>query len=85
MPKLKYKLKKIDTPVYFRETGQTLDIPTFEYENDVRHNIENWIKENCEQPAKILTIPDYDYTGEDEIIVWFDSKEDMLLFKLKYE
>ena len=85
MPKLKYKLKQKETPIFFRETGKFMEIPMVEQENDVRHNIENWIKENCEKPAKILTIPDYDYTGEDEIIVWFDSKEDMLLFKLKYE
>jgi len=32
-----------------------------------------------------VSIPDYDYMGTDTILIDFKSKEDMLLFKLKYE
>ena len=85
MPKLKYKLKQKETPVYFRETNQFMDIPMVEQESDVVHSIEEWIKENCNKPAKIVSIPDYDYMGTDTILIDFKSKEDMLLFKLKYE
>ena len=46
MPRLKYKLKQKETPVFFRETNQFMDIPMVEQESDVVHSIEEWIKEN---------------------------------------
>ena len=85
MPRLKYKLKQKETPVFFRETNQFMDIPMVEQESDVVHSIEEWIKENCNKPAKIVLRPDYDYMGTDTVVIDFKSKEDMLLFKLKYE
>ena len=85
MPKLKYKLKQKETPIFFRETGKFMEIPMVEQENDAIYSIEQWIKENCHKPAKIVSIPDYDYMGTDTILIDFKSKEDMLLFKLKYE
>lgn len=85
MPKYVYKLKTVEQPVLFRETNKTIDIPITEDELEVVHKIEEWIKENCSKPAKIVSFQSYDYTGNDNIVINFKSKEDMLLFKLKFE
>jgi hypothetical protein len=85
MPKLVYRLKTLEQPVLFRETGRILEIPMKEDELTVVHEIEEWIKENCSQNAKIESFNSYDYTGNDKITINFKSKEDMLLFKLKFE
>ena len=85
MPKYVYRLKSKDQPVLFRETGKFMEIPMVEDELEVVHQIEEWIKENCSKPAKIVSFQSYDYTGNDNIVINFKSKEDMLLFKLKFE
>ncbi len=85
MPKLVYILKTVEHPVLFRETGQVLEIPMKEDELTVVHEIEEWIKENCTRKANIESFDNYDYTGQDKITINFESEEDMLLFKLKFE
>tara|TARA_B100000029_G_scaffold464140_1_gene497906 strand:- start:37 stop:294 length:258 start_codon:yes stop_codon:yes gene_type:complete len=85
MPKYVYRLKSKDQPVLFRETGKFMEIPMVEDELEVVHQIEEWIKENCSQSASIESFDSYDYTGKDKITIYFKSKEDLLLFKLKFE